>query len=43
MSGRDLLVGGLFPVYFEYGSVPGELVYVPVLDGTLAEYELLVP
>ena len=43
MSGRDLLVGGLFPVYFEYGNVPGELVYVPVLDGTLAEYELLVP
>ena len=43
MSGSDLVVGGLFPVYFEYGSVPGELVYVPVLDGTLAEYELLVP
>ncbi len=43
MSGPDLIVGGLFPVYFEYGSVPGELVYVPVLDGTLPEYELLVP
>mgnify|MGYP007093983725 CR=1 FL=1 len=43
MSGPDLVLGGLFPVYFEYGSVPGELVYVPVLDGTLPEYELLVP
>jgi hypothetical protein len=43
ISGRDLIVGGLFPVYFEYGSVPGELVFVPVLDGTLPEYELLVP
>ena len=43
MSGPNLVVGGLFPVYFEYGSVPGELVFVPVLDGTLPEYELLVP
>lgn len=43
ISGRDIIVGGLFPVYFEYGSVPGELVFVPVLDGTLPEYELLVP
>ncbi len=43
MSGPDVIVGGLFPVYFEYGNVPGELVYVPVLDGTLPEYELLVP
>lgn len=43
MSGPDLVLGGLYPVYFEYGNVPGELVYVPVLDGTLAEYELLVP
>lgn len=43
ISGPELIVGGLFPVYFEYGSVPGELVYVPVLDGTLPEYELLVP
>jgi hypothetical protein len=43
MSGPDLVVGGMFPVYFEYGNIPGELVYVPVLDGTLPEYELLVP
>lgn len=43
LSGPDVVVGGLFPIYFEYGSFPGELIYVPVLDGTLAEYELLVP
>lgn len=43
ISGPELVIGGLFPVYFEYGSVPGELVFVPVLDGTLPEYELLVP
>lgn len=43
VSGPELVIGGLFPVYFEYGSVPGELVFVPVLDGTLPEYELLVP
>jgi hypothetical protein len=30
-------------VYFQYADVPGELLFVPVLDGTMAEYELLVP
>ncbi|CAI8327804.1 MAG: Uncharacterised protein [Cellulomonadaceae bacterium TMED98] len=35
--------GTLFPVYFQYGSVQGEIIEVPVLDGTLPEYELLVP
>lgn len=43
ISGPEVILGGLFPMYFEYGSVPGELVFVPVLDGTLPEYELLVP
>lgn len=43
VSGPELVLGGLFPIYFEYGDVPGELIFVPVLDGTLAEYELLVP
>jgi hypothetical protein len=36
-------LGALFPIYFEYGSVPGEVVLVPVLDGSLTEYELYVP
>jgi hypothetical protein len=43
VGGANLELGGLFPMYFEYGAFPGELVFVPVLDGSLAEYELLVP
>jgi len=43
VSAASLVNGGLFPLYFEYGAVPGELVFVPVLDGSLPEYELLVP
>ena len=43
VSAETLETGGLFPLYFEYGNVPGELVFVPVLDGRLAEYQLLVP
>lgn len=43
VSASELIAGGLYPVYFEYGDVPGELVMVPVLDGSLPEYESLVP
>jgi hypothetical protein len=43
LSGSSVVAGGLAPVYFQYGANPGELVLVPVLDGTLPEYELLVP
>jgi hypothetical protein len=43
LSGSEVVPGGLAPVYFQYADHPGELVMVPVLDGTLAEYELLVP
>ena len=39
----DLIAGALFPVYFQHGDVQGEQLNVPVLDGTLPEYELLVP
>ena len=38
-----LIAGALFPVYFQHGNVQGEPLNAPVLDGTLAEYELLVP
>lgn len=38
-----IVPGGLFPVYFQHGNVQGEQLNVPVLDGTLPEYELLVP
>lgn len=43
LSGSEVVPGGLAPVYFQYADNPGELVMVPVLDGTLPEYELLVP
>ena len=43
LSGNEIQAGGLVPVYFQYANFPGELVMVPVLDGTLPEYELLVP
>jgi hypothetical protein len=43
VSDPNKTIGALFPIYFEYGSVPGEVVMVPVLDGSLPEYELYVP
>ena len=42
-TNEAIRAGDLFPVYFQYGSVQGEIIEVPVLDGTLPEYELLVP
>lgn len=42
-SGPDVVAGGLAPLYFQYSNVPGALILVPVLDGALSEYELLVP
>ena len=42
-SGSDIVAGGLTPMYFQYANNPGELVFVPVLDGALPEYELFVP
>jgi hypothetical protein len=35
--------GELLPVYIQYGDEPGKQLLVPVLDGTQAEYEGLVP
>ena len=43
IEGSDVIAGSLVPLYFQHGAVPGELVLVPVLDGELPEYELLVP
>jgi hypothetical protein len=42
VSDATMTVGALFPIYFEYGNVPGDVVLVPVLDGSLPEYELYV-
>jgi hypothetical protein len=36
-------LGGLVPLYFSYGSETGREVMVPVLNGSLPEYELYVP
>jgi hypothetical protein len=39
----DATVGGLLPVYAQYGEDPGLELLVPVLDGSLPEYADLVP
>jgi len=36
-------VGGLIPIYVQYGDEQGEQVLVPVLDGETAEYADLLP
>ncbi len=43
ISGKDVIAGSLVPLYFQYADVPGELLFVPVLDGSMPQYELLVP
>ena len=43
LTGANTQVGGLFPVYAQYGEVPGTQMLVPVLDGSLGEYSTLVP
>lgn len=42
-EGEGVVAGALFPVYIQQGTAQGERLNVPVLDGTLPEYELLVP
>ena len=43
VTGSTNIIGGLVPIFFSYGSAPGVELLVPVLDGSLPEYELLVP
>lgn len=43
IEGVDVVVGSLYPVFFQYGDEPGSELLVPVLDGALPEYELYVP
>lgn len=38
----DVVPGALVPVYFQYGDEPGTQLLVPVLDGTLPEYDALL-
>ena len=39
----DAMPGDLFPIYLQYGDAEGKQLLVPVLDGTLPEYESLLP
>lgn len=43
LTGVDSPAGSLMPVYFQYGEEPGKEINVPVLDGSLPEYEGLLP
>lgn len=43
LEGTDATIGGLFPVFFVYTGAEGSEVMVPVLDGSLPEYELYIP
>lgn len=43
LEGIHAKPGTVLPMYFQSGSGEGELVLVPVLDGTLPYYEGLVP
>ena len=43
MKNIDAKPGDLFPVYIQYGNIDGKQLFVPVLDGTLAEYSDLLP
>ena len=42
-SGIDSKPGSLFPVFVQYGTLTGEQMLVPVLDGSLTEYSKLLP
>ena len=43
VAGSGATVGGLLPVFFSYTGAEGVQVPVPVLDGSLPEYELYIP
>ena len=42
-SGINTNAGSLFPVFIQYGTLTGEQLLVPVLDGSLPEYSKLLP
>ena len=43
LSNTDATVGGLFPVYAQYGDDAGKQLMVPVLNESLPEYAGLIP
>jgi hypothetical protein len=42
-TGIDSKAGSLFPVFVQYGTLTGQQLLVPVLDGSLTEYSKLLP
>ncbi len=42
-EGANVELGGLMPVYMQYGDVEGNELLLPVLDGRLDEYRDLLP
>ena len=42
-SGINSKAGSLLPVFVQYGTLTGEQLLVPVLDGSLTEYSKLLP
>ena len=42
-SGINSKAGSLFPIFIQYGTLTGEQLLVPVLDGSLPEYSKLLP
>lgn len=43
LSGLDAKAGSLTQIYFQYGDEEGSLLTVPVLDGSLPQYQNLLP
>lgn len=43
ITGSGATIGGLVPVFFAYPGAEGVEVLIPVLDGSLPEYELYIP
>jgi len=43
LAGINIDPGGLLPLYVQYGTEPGKLLQVPVLDGNLPLYNELLP
>ena len=43
LEGLGAKAGSLAPIYFQYGNEPGSQLAVPVLDGSLPQYQNLLP
>ncbi|WP_411698553.1 hypothetical protein [Conyzicola sp.] len=43
LTDADVEIGGLMPLYVQFGQEQGKELLVPVFDGSLGEYSTLVP